>query len=812
MPAKKRYKRYLKKSVLILVLWSIAVVGSLIININSAYKETLAKASVAAESTTNRDIGFRSWAASKGGVYVTPTETTPSNPYLINEFKDTFTQEGLPLTLLNPAYLLRDIHNHLPNLNGITTRLVSTLPINPINQANEWEAAALNNFLINPMPVTYVFQEKEEPKLQRLQPFVVEPSCMSCHAHQGYKVGEVRGGITTIIPLKPYLKSFDLRKNKLYINHLGIWFLGFLVFLTSCFHERKSNKLQNKHLKELQLASEFFEQSYEGILITDAQANIVDLNSAFERMSGYSKAELLGMNPKLLKSGWQSPETYQSLWQDLSEKGFWKGETWNKRKDGSIYAVAQSISAIYSDDVTPKVRNYLSISTDITPAKENEKKLQYLAHYDPLTGLPNRFLLTKKIEQAIQNVKKNKGLLVLAYLDLDGFKKINDLYSHDVGDLVLIHLSEKMKGIIGSENTLARIGGDEFVVIINNLTSEDESKPLLNSLLKVCSSTTRVAGHTIKLSASIGVNFYPSDKVDAEQLLRHSDQAMYAAKQAGKNCYIIFDTQLDEVIRNHSALIKEVQQAINHNEFELFYQPKINSRTNQVVGAEALIRWNHPLKGLMAPGQFLPDIENHIIMQEVGRWVMKTAANQLRLWQKNGITCPISINMNSELLQEGSFNEELALLLNELPSINTNSLEIEVLETTAVEDFNIVSATLLGINNLGVQISIDDFGTGYSSLSYLKHLTVNTLKIDQSFVRDLLDDPDDLAIVQSIISMAEAFKLQVIAEGVETKVHADKLLELGCELVQGYGVSKPLPISGFMQWLEEWEKNPQWLA
>lgn len=804
-------QKLIKKLILLLAFWTIAVVGSLAFNIYSSYQETLVNAGVAAQATINRDISFRNWAAEKGGVYIHPSESTPSNPYLVHEQKDITTKDGQALTLLNPAYLIRDIQESLPNHAGVGTELVSSDPINPVNMADEWEAKALENFAKQPEIFTGVSEMNGKPYLRQIQPFYVEQACMTCHAHQGYKIGEVRGGITASIPLEPYLSSYKLRKKELLTTHLGVWLFGFIGLSAGFMRERKGAKLQSHYLTELQLAAEVFDQSYEGILITDANAIIVDLNASFERMSGYSRAEILGKNPRILNSGRQGPEIYLAMWQGLLEKGFWQGEIWNKRKDGEFYAVVLSISAIYDDATPPQVRNYLALSADITHIKDNESKLQHLAHYDGLTGLPNRLLLTERIQQAMRRADENDDVLALIYLDMDGFKAVNDKYGHDVGDQVLIKLSQRLLKTIGKKDTLARIGGDEFVLLVTQLTSDKDSEVLLNTLLDSVSKTILIDGQLLKLSASVGVSFYPTDKVDAEQLLRHADQAMYTAKQSGKNCYSIFDTQVDEVIRNLSAQIKEVQQALDNNEFELFYQPKINSSNNQLIGAEALIRWNHPKKGLLAPGQFLPEIKNHVIMLDVGRWVMRTALELLDRWQKEGINCPVSINMNSELLQEDGFIKELCQLLAEYPSVDPASLEVEVLETTAVEDFLKVSEALLGIQKLGVQVSIDDFGTGYSSLSYLKHLPVNTLKIDQSFVRDLLNDSDDLAIVQSIISMAEAFKLKVIAEGVETELHSTKLLELGCQQVQGFGVSRPLPLNEFYKWVEGWQKEPKWL-
>lgn len=548
------------------------------------------------------------------------------------------------------------------------------------------------------------------------------------------------------------------------------------------------------------------------ILITDNQSNIVDINAAFERISGYTKDELIGKNPRFISSGLQKPSVYLSMWKDITEKGFWQGEIWNKKKNGEHYALNLSINTIYDEYQTKLVKHYLAVGSDITHIKENETKLKYLAHYDALTGLPNRLLVTENLQKAMEQIDKNNKLLAVIYFDLDSFKIINDKYSHEVGDLLLIELSQRLKKLINDEHTLGRMGGDEFVLIATQLTSMNDCNLLINQVLEAASNDFIINEHTIQTSASLGVSFYPLDKADAEQLIRHADQAMYAAKQQGKNGFKVFDPQEDLDIRKLSAKVKEIQQAIKNNDFELFYQPKINSRTSQLIGAEALIRWNHPTKGLLAPGQFLPAISHHIVMSEISYWVMQTAAKQLNDWAKKGINCPISINMDSGFLQEASFINTLKQLFIDYPLINPKNLEIEVLETIAIEDLKKTSKNLFKIKEQGVLISIDDFGTGYLSLSYLKHLPVNTLKIDQSFVRNLLSDGDDLAIVQSIIRIAETFKLQIIAEGVETYELGKKLQELGCDWVQGYGVSHPLPSNEFVKWLNKWESDATWLS
>ncbi|SFB79299.1 PAS domain S-box-containing protein/diguanylate cyclase (GGDEF) domain-containing protein [Marinospirillum celere] len=805
------HKRLLRTLLFLQGFWLAVILASLAFNISSARQDMLTTAEAAAQATISRDLSIRNWAADKGGVYIPPTDTTPPNPYLQHPRRDLTTQEGLELTLINPAYMMRDLQEQAPDLYGVQTRLISLNPLNPVNQADTWEAAALQEFAQKLDPISTVADFEGQPHLRKIQPFVVDPSCMSCHAHQGYQIGEIRGGISSTVPLAPYLARYASRKNELYLTHLGVWFLGFVGLSAGFFREREKEKQRHRYEQQLELAAEVFDNSYEGILITDAQARIVNANQAFERISGYSKEELLGKNPRILNSGRQSPEVYQAMWQALNEQGHWEGEFWNRNKSGEIYAVNLTISALYDDEQPRQVRNYLALISDITRLKDNETKLERLAHYDILTCLPNRLLLIERLQQAILDVDNNRHFLAVALLDLDGFKSINEQHGHEIGDRFLLELTRRLVAQAKGSDILARVGGDEFVLVLNPLVCKSDSEPLLNELLQVIADTYIVDDLVLQVTASIGVTFYPTDSADAEQLLRHADQAMAIAKQEGKNCISFFDPQEDKSLRYLYAQGKEVEKALQQGELVLYYQPKIHSGNHQIIGAEALIRWQHPVKGLLAPGQFLPIIQNHPVMLEVGRWVMQAALQQLDAWQAANIQCPLSINLHSAQIQEEGFLDELQELLDGYPQVNPASLEIEVLETTAVVDMLTVSRALQGIRKLGVQISIDDFGTGYSSLSYLKHLPVNTLKIDQSFVRDLLDDSDDLAIVQGVISMAAAFKLKVIAEGVETRLHSVKLMELGCVQVQGYGVSRPLPAEDFILWREGWLKEPLWL-
>ncbi|GAB4403894.1 MAG: hypothetical protein OHK0048_23150 [Rhodoferax sp.] len=455
---------------------------------------------------------------------------------------------------------------------------------------------------------------------------------------------------------------------------------------------------------------------------------------------------------------------------------------------------------------------FVTVYADVTDALQHQQALERMAHFDALTGLPNRVLLADRLRQAMAQAQRRDQPLVLAYLDLDGFKPINDQYGHAMGDRLLVTLARNMAQTLREGDTLARLGGDEFVVIFVDVPDVSACAPMLLRLLTVVEQPVRIDGVRLEVSVSIGVSFYPQGQdVDADQLLRQADQAMYQAKQAGKNRFSIFDTALEISQRGELARIERLRQALLQREFVLFYQPKVNLRTGDVVGAEALIRWQHPEHGLLAPGQFLPLIENHPLAVSLGQWVIETALTQMQAWRAQGLRLPVSVNVGARQLQQSDFVAQLQATLQGHPEL-ADDLSLEVLETSALEDVHHGIEVMRQCQTLGVRFALDDFGTGYSSLAYLKRLPVALIKIDQGFVRDMLDDPDDLSILVSVLDLARAFDRGVIAEGVETAEHARMLLRLGCDLAQGYGIARPMASEHIPAWVRQWRPDPAWAA
>ncbi len=561
--------------------------------------------------------------------------------------------------------------------------------------------------------------------------------------------------------------------------------------------------------QRLRLNASVFKHAREGIIICDVQANIVDVNPSFTRITGYTREQVLGRNPRLLQSGRQDEAFYREMWRSLVQHGAWEGELLNRKATGESYSQYSTLSAVRNEAGKPT--HYVAVFADITEKKAYESRLFQLAYFDELTRLPTRGLMTDRLRQALGQLRRGHGALSVAFLDLDGFKDVNDGQGHAAGDRLLTEVARRLQACVRDGDTVARFGGDEFVVLLLNHETQPAHDPLLHRLLHAAADPVSIEGVQVQVSASIGVCVcYPDGDADADQIIRQADHAMYAAKLAGKNRYEVFDSRIDDRTRSHQHLRERITQGLLDGEFVLYYQPKVSMRTGELQGVEALIRWRHPEQGLLAPGAFLPATEGHPVELALGRWVLAEAACQVERWLAEGRPVPVSVNISADHLLAPAFVEELADLLRRHPGLPPQSLELEVLESTALEDVERASDVLMRCARLGVRAALDDFGTGYSSLTYLKTLPTHTLKIDQSFVRDMINDPDDLAILQGVLDLARVFRRQVVAEGVETETHGLMLLHLGCELGQGYGIARPMPAADVLPWAQRWRPSDRW--
>ncbi|MBW9245438.1 putative bifunctional diguanylate cyclase/phosphodiesterase [Pseudomonas paracarnis] len=533
---------------------------------------------------------------------------------------------------------------------------------------------------------------------------------------------------------------------------------------------------------------------------TDKSGIITYVNEQFCDISGYSAQELIGQNHRILNSGQHPPEFFIDMWKKVSRGQVWKGEICNRKKDGSLYWVESTIVPMY-DDASQRVQKYASIRFDVTEKRKFLETLQWQAEHDELTGLPNRFLLSKALDQAIVKAKSQPSTVAVGVLDLDGFKQINDRYGHEIGDRLLVAVADRLKHSMRIEDTVARLGGDEFVLILG-VRDPKVLESALQRLLAALSAVYIIDGIGINISASIGVTLYPNDNENADTLLRHADQAMYKAKQSGRNCFHLFDVSKDKMDKSAFDTVIRVRQALHDGELCLHYQPKISLSSGAVIGFEALLRWQHPRDGLILPQYFIPLIEQSDLIVEIGEWVIDQALSQIEQWADLGHSWSVSVNIAALHLKKENFVKSLKFLLDSHPNVLPQMLDIEITESVVIEHLPHVTQCLIACQDLGVTFSLDDFGTGYSSLSYLKQLPTQSIKIDKSFIRDILIDKDSLGLTKAIIGLAKSFNREVIAEGVETVEHGVLLMNLGCDVAQGYGIAKPMPV----------EKVPSWVA
>ncbi|WP_190272132.1 bifunctional diguanylate cyclase/phosphodiesterase [Sideroxydans lithotrophicus] len=555
---------------------------------------------------------------------------------------------------------------------------------------------------------------------------------------------------------------------------------------------------------EIQIAATAFE-AQEGMLITDADRNILRVNRAFTDITGYSAEEVIGKNPRILSSGLHDSHFYAAMWNTLVATGAWKGEIWNKRKNGEVYPERLAITAV--KDARGVVINYVASLSDITLHKAAEDEIRSLAFFDPLTGLPNRRLLMDRLQQALVASSRSGKAGALLFLDLDNFKNLNDTLGHDIGDLLLQQVAQRLKNCVREGDTVARIGGDEFVVMLEDLSAESieaasQTEAVGWKIISTLNKPYHLEKFEVHSTPSIGATLFDSRPQIIDDLFKQADIAMYQAKKAGRNTMRFFDPQMQDTLNTRTALEADLRKSIERREFNLFYQIQVDEM-NRPVGAEALIRWIHPKRGMVSPAEFIPLAEETDLILNIGLWVLQEACAQLKTWQNNPLTrnLVLAVNVSAKQFRQSDFATQVRVFV-EKYAIDPSKLKLELTESMLQENIEDTILIMNALKEIGVQFSLDDFGTGYSSLQYIKKLPLNQLKIDQSFVHDLDFDRDDKAIVRAIIAMAKSLQLDVIAEGVETQEQRQLLLNKGCTHFQGYLFSKPLPIREFDALLE----------
>ena len=556
---------------------------------------------------------------------------------------------------------------------------------------------------------------------------------------------------------------------------------------------------QRKTESILRQSATVFESASEGVVITDVDANIIAVNKAFTDITGFSEKEVLGKNASFLKSGCHDRDFFEAMWSSLLEHGQWKGEISGRRKNGEIFPKWQTINAVRDDQGS--LTHYVSIFLDISQMKESEEQLHYLAHHDTLTGLPNRLLLNARLEHSLQQASRKSTNVAVLFLDLDHFKKVNDSLGHAVGDQLLQLVAKRLLSSVREEDTIARMGGDELAIILGSMDDVRDAATAARKILDELAKPFDIDGKELFVSASIGISTYPQNGRDAIALLKNADAAMYMAKSAGRNGYHFYSDEHSARLSESFSLQTNLYRALEREELFLHFQPQVSLQSGKIVGVEALLRWQHPEMGLVSPARFIPLAEENGLIGAIGKWVLHTACEQARAWQDEGlIPVRISVNLSGRQLEQDNIVEEVHAVLEDT-GLDPSCLELELTESSVMKRAERTVKILDAFRELGITIAIDDFGTGYSSLSYLKRFPVDRLKIDRSFVRDIPQDVNDVALARAIIALGHSLNISVIAEGVETVAQRELLTSMGCDEMQGFLYSKPVTASELLSLL-----------
>jgi diguanylate cyclase (GGDEF)-like protein/PAS domain S-box-containing protein len=554
--------------------------------------------------------------------------------------------------------------------------------------------------------------------------------------------------------------------------------------------------------EQADLAEKILNSLGQAVMILDDEFRVTAVNRAYSALTGYSAKQVLGKAPTFDQAIAKDAALYAELWRCLSSEGRWSGEFWNRRRNKTDYAEQLSISAITDD--AGRVHNYAAVINDVTQRKEDEERIRYQANYDALTGLPNRGLFLDRLSQAINNMRRANSKLGLMFIDLDGFKLVNDTLGHDVGDMLLCEAAERLNACVRSGDTVARLGGDEFTVIMPNLVDPRHTPLLAQRILDELAKPFILNGKEAFVSASIGITIFPDDADDAVGLLKNADTAMYRAKEQGKANYQFYTADLNQEVQERLTIKNGLSKALERDEFVLYYQPKLDVQSDEITSCEALMRWQNDDLGFVSPGRFIPVLEETGQVVEVGAWALRTACRQHVEWREAGLPpMRIAVNLSARQLRELSFVDVVKDIMSET-GVEPDGIEIEITESMLMSDAQRAVVTLRTLSDLGLHIAMDDFGTGYSSLSYLKRFPIDTIKIDRSFVADITTNADDAEIIRTIITMGQTLNRGVVAEGVETQEQFDLLKSYACDVIQGYLISRPLPGDDFTTFHKSW--------
>ncbi len=547
--------------------------------------------------------------------------------------------------------------------------------------------------------------------------------------------------------------------------------------------------------------STVFDDANEGMYITGSDGSILDVNKAFTRITGYNLEEVHGNNPKMMSSERHDETFYKTMWGSINTTGKWQGEIWNRRKDGEIYPQWLSVSRIGNRQ--GQAYNYVAVFSDISLLKESEHKLFYLAHHDALTGLPNRLLMNARLEHVLGQAKRNPTCIAVMFIDLDRFKYVNDTYGHAQGDRVLINVAKRLRSLLREQDTIARIGGDEFVVILEGLAQSEDAANLAQKFIDALEQPFQLADNEVFVTPSIGITIFPEDGRTSEILLKNADIAMYRAKEQGRHGFSFYKSSMTDKVRERLSMETYLRRALERNQFELFYQPQVLAGSPEIVGVEALLRWHHPELGLVMPGDFIPILEETHLIESVGEWELSEACRKVRQWDEQGLPrVRLAVNLSARQMLPSSLGRNLGMILR-VTGFDPRRLELEITEHSLMNEGERIVGLLEALGDLGVSLAIDDFGSGYSSLARLKRLPVQCLKIDSKLVRDVSVDASDQMICQAIVALGHSLGMRVIAEGVERSEQSRFLKSIKCDEFQGYLYGRPVPAFALEKMLRE---------
>ncbi|MBI4985704.1 MAG: EAL domain-containing protein [Rhodocyclales bacterium] len=797
---------------LAVAIWSLSLGGSLAWNLRYQERQTMDLAYAEATANLNKDITLRRWVTEHGGVYVPIGEKQQSVPWLDHvPGRDVTTTDGRRLTLLNPASVVRQLMDRYARDYGIRGRIIGLKYLNPDNAPDAWEKEQLEAFTRGEKNEVWAVADMDgQPYLRYLRAMFMEPGCEKCHAILGYKLGDMRGATGINLPLAAYYRQIDSARRNLGLTHGGIWLLG-LVAIGGAAHSARRRQLQRRHDEAKRAQAEkryrtLFEQSRDGILIVDPQdMRFVEFNSVAHEQLGYDRDEFAAMRLADIDAEAASAETARHL-ETVRTQGADTFETYHCHKDGSVRDVQVNMQMLVIDDQPVLHCTF----RDITERKAAVDRIRNLAFYDPLTGLPNRRLLLDRLHQAVVSSARSNRYGALMLLDMDDFKTLNDTLGHDVGDRFLVEVALRLQACVREGDTVARHGGDEFVVILEDINEDTLAAMHVESVaVKVLRALNQPYLLDLSLpgeiertrnyhcTSSIGITLFRGSAVSVDELMKRADTAMYQSKAAGRNTLRFYDPVMQAQVTARAALDSDLRDAVREDQFVLHYQPQVDA-AGRTTGAEALLRWLHPRRGTVSPAEFIPAAEATGLIQPIGDRVLEIACGQLVAWAAvPGMAhLTMAVNVSARQFRHPDFVEHVLAVL-ESTGADARKLKLELTESLLLDDVEDVIAKMAALKAKGVGFALDDFGTGYSSLAYLKRLPLDQLKIDRSFVRDVLTDPNDAAIARTIVALAQSMGLTVIAEGVETSAQLEFLAANGCHAYQGYFFGRPVPVAEF---------------